>query len=73
MFLVVLQLFTLKGRSFTLSINFTTPIRLSPSTRYGLALLSFHSNNRILNIKNGLKNYLLQKKGNKVIEIPEGS
>lgn len=72
------QLLTLKGRSSTLSTDFSPPIRLNPNYSYGLALLSFHSYNSIPNVEKGSEiNLVRMEKGKekerRVIKIPEGS
>lgn len=72
------SLFTLKGRSSTLSTDFSPPITLDSNYSYGLALLSFHSYNSIPNIEDDSEIHLIKKDGNKetekiIIKIPEGS
>lgn len=71
-------LFTLKGRSSTLSTDFSPPITLDSNYNYGLALLSFHSYNSIPNIEDDSEIHFLRKEDNReiekiIIKIPEGS
>lgn len=71
-------LFTLHGRTSTLSIDFDNPIFLDPNAEYGLALLGFYSYNSIPNIsaENGDNKFYYQTGSfgsPKVISIPTGS
>lgn len=65
------QIFTLKGRTSTLSIDFTNPIELNREAEYGLALIGFHSYNSIPNIERA-KFYYQDNKVNKSFDIPTG-
>lgn len=71
-------LFTLKGVSSTLSIDFVNPLQLSNENTYGLALVGFHSYNSIPNIEEGRNNkFYYFENGDtskeRVITIPTGS
>lgn len=72
------QIFTLRGRSSTLSVDFYNPIDLDPEYNYSLALIGLHTYNSIPNIEQGVNNKfyyweLGDKSKEKVIEIPTGS
>lgn len=72
--LVMSEIFTLIGRTPTLSIDFANPIQLDPNYQYGLALIGFHSYNTIPNIDENNKFYYLDKKSQQnFIEIPSGA
>lgn len=72
------QIFTITGRSATLSIDFYNPIELDPQYDYALALIGFHTYNSIPNIEEGVNNKfyyweLGDRSKGKVISIPTGS
>lgn len=72
------HIFTLRGRSSTLSVDFFNPIVLDPRCDYSLALIGLHTYNSIPNIEVGVNNKfyyweLNDKSQQKVIEIPTGS
>lgn len=72
------QIFTLSGRSSTLSVDFYNPIELDPLYDYSLALIGFHTYNSIPNVEEGVNNKFYywefgDKTKEKVINIPTGS
>lgn len=72
------QIFTLRGRSSTLSVDFYNPIDLDLQYDYSLALIGLHTYNSIPNIEEGVNNKfyyweLGDKSKEKVIKIPTGS
>ena len=72
--LVMSQIFTLTGRSSTLSIDFVNPIELDAHSYYGLALIGFYSYNSIPNIEAANnKFYYVDNHQTKKIIIPVGS
>lgn len=72
------QIFTLRGRSSTLSVDFYNPIVLDPQYDYSVALIGLHTYNSIPNIEEGVNNKfyyweLGDKTKEKIIHIPTGS
>lgn len=72
------HIFTLRGRSSTLSVDFYNPIELDPRYDYSLALIGLHTYNSIPNIEAGVNNKfyywkLGDKTQEKVVSIPTGS
>lgn len=69
------QIFTLKGNSHVLSVDFINPIQLNPNADYALALISFHSYNSIPNIDSGANKFYYSEKNKqkKEITIPTGA
>lgn len=68
------EIFTLIGRTPTLSTDFLNPIVLDPNYQYGLALIGFHSYNTIPNIEEHTKFYYSDAKNHRShIEIPSGA
>lgn len=72
------QIFTIRGRGATLSIDFYNPIELDSEYDYALALIGFHTYNSIPNIEEGVNNKLYywelgDRSKEKVISIPTGS
>lgn len=66
-------IFTLKGRSSTLSIDFNIPLELDPNHQYGLALIGFYSYNTIPNISENYFYYHEEGGETKKIHIPTGT
>lgn len=71
------QIFTLKSRTSTLTIDFINPLRLEDGFEYGLSLLSFHSYNSIPNIEEGRNKFYYYENNDrnkkKNITIPTGA
>lgn len=70
------QIFTLKGNSHVISVDFINPIQLDHNSDYALALTSFHSYNSIPNIDLGANKfyyYSEDSKERKEITIPTGA
>lgn len=69
--------FTLKGRSSTLSTDFVPPIELDPSHQYGIALIGFYSYNTIPNIEENTYLYYSEASAEgvqeKKLQIPSGT
>lgn len=72
------HIFTLRGRSSILSVDFSNPIELDPHYDYSLAVIGLHTYNSIPNIEDGVNNKfyyweLGDRTREKVIKIPTGS
>lgn len=73
------QIFTLRGRTSTLSVDFYNPIVLDQYHNYSLALIGLHTYNSIPNIEEGVNNRFYywefgdRSKPQKVVHIPTGS
>lgn len=71
------QIFTIRGRSSTLSVDFYNPIELDSRYDYALALIGFHTYNSIPNIEEGKNNKFyywdLNNIEQKEVGIPTGS
>jgi len=66
--------FTIKGRTSTLSIDFVNPIELKPGFQYGLGLIGFYTYNTIPNVEeNTYFFYVENNRINKQISIPSGT
>ncbi|KAJ8969746.1 hypothetical protein NQ317_009580 [Molorchus minor] len=53
---IMSHIFTVRGRSSILSVDFNNPIELDPKYNYSLALIGFHTYNSIPNIESGVNN-----------------
>lgn len=65
--------FTLKGRSSTLSTDFVPPIELDPNSQYGIALIGFYSYNTIPNIEENTYLHYSEGGKEKKLQIPSGT
>lgn len=72
---IMSQIFTLSGRTSTLSVDLYNSIVLDPQYEYSLALIGFHTYNSIPNIEEGVNNKFYYRDGGeeKVVHIPTGS
>lgn len=72
------QIFTLSGRSSTLSVDFYNPLVLDPHHDYSLALIGLHTYNSIPNIEENRNNKFSfwefgDRSKEKIVHIPTGA